>query len=210
MNRSKNGLTSEQVRMFGIGRNVLTPPPSVTWWEMLLDKFKDPIIVILCIADLFSFVVALVSNEPFYESIAIAIAILITVGVGFYMDYSAMVQFESLNKVNDSIMVKVIRDGNVTEVPKCDLCVGDVVILSSGDEVPADIELFEAIELHVNESTMTGESVPIQKLDHEEGNPTFPSNYILMSTVITEGSGKGWVTKIGMETEIGKIYSNLG
>lgn len=209
MKRSKNGLTSEQVRMFGTGKNVLTPPPSETWWEMLLDKFKDPIIIILSVADLFSFIVAVVSNEPLYESIAILTAILITVGVGFYMDFSAKVQFESLNKVNDSTKVKVIRGGNVIEIPKCDLCVNDVVILSSGDEVPADIELFEAINLHVNESSMTGESVPVIKLDHEEGNYTFPSNLVLMSTIVTEGSGKGWVTKVGMSTEIGKIYSKL-
>lgn len=204
MNRSKNGLTSEQVRMFGIGRNVLTPPPSVTWWEMLLDKFKDPILIILIVADIFSFIVNIIQKEPLWEPLAILAAILITAGVGFWQDWSAKKQFDSLNKVSDDELIKVIREGKVTEVPKCDLCPGDVVILSAGDEIPADIELFEAVDLHVDEAAMTGESVPVTKLDHEEGNPTIPSNHALRGTNVTEGSGKGWVIAVGDNTEIGK------
>lgn len=204
MNRSKNGLTSEQVRMFGIGRNVLTPPPSVTWWEMLLDKFKDPILIILIVADIFSFIVNIIQKEPLWEPLAILVAILITAGVGFWQDWSAKKQFDSLNKVSDDELIKVVREGKVTEVPKCDLCPGDVVILSAGDEIPADIELFEAVDLHVDEAAMTGESVPVTKLDHEEGNPTIPSNHALRGTNVTEGSGKGWVIAVGDNTEIGK------
>lgn len=207
----KLGLTSEQARMFGTGKNVLTPPPSEKWWEILLDKFKDPIIVILIVADIFSFVVNLVQNEPFWEPLAILIAIVVTVAVGFWQEWSAKKQFDNLNKVDDYEMVKVIRDGSVTEVPKCDLCVGDVVLVNSGDEVPADIELFEATDLHVNEAGMTGESVPVQKLNHDDkGNHTYPSNLVLRSTLITDGSGKGVVVKTGMGTEIGKIYNSLG
>ena len=204
MNRSKNGLTSEQVRMFGTGRNVLTPPPSISWWEMLLDKFKDPILIILIIADIFSFIVNIIQKEPLWEPLAILAAILITAGVGFWQDWSAKKQFDSLNKVSDDELIKVIREGKVTEVPKCDLCPGDVVILSAGDEIPADIELFEAVDLHVDEAAMTGESVPVTKLDHEEGNPTIPSNHALRGTNVTEGSGKGWVIAVGDNTEIGK------
>ena len=204
MNRSKNGLTSEQARMFGTGRNVLTPPPSETWWEMLLDKFKDPILIILIVADIFSFIVNIIQKEPLWEPLAILAAILITAGVGFWQDWSAKKQFDSLNKVSDDELIKVIREGKVTEVPKCDLCPGDVVILSAGDEIPADIELFEAVDLHVDEAAMTGESVPVTKLDHEEGNPTIPSNHALRGTNVTEGSGKGWVIAVGDNTEIGK------
>lgn len=204
MKRSKNGLTSEQARMFGTGRNVLTPPPSETWWEMLLDKFKDPILIILIVADIFSFIVNIIQKEPLWEPLAILAAILITAGVGFWQDWSAKKQFDSLNKVSDDELIKVIREGKVTEVPKCDLCPGDVVILSAGDEIPADIELFEAVDLHVDEAAMTGESVPVTKLDHEEGNPTIPSNHALRGTNVTEGSGKGWVIAVGDNTEIGK------
>lgn len=206
----KLGLTSEQARMFGTGRNVLTPPSSETWWEMLLDKFKDPILIILIIADVFSFIVNIVQSEPLWEPLAILAAILITAGVGFWQDWSAKKQFDSLNKVSDDELIKVIRDGNVTQVPKCNLCVGDVVLISAGDEIPADLELFEAIDLHVDEAAMTGESVPVTKLDHEEGNPTIPSNHALRGTNVTEGSGKGWVIAVGDNTEIGKLYKNLG
>lgn len=204
MNKSKSGLTSEQARMFGTGRNVLTPPPSETWWEMLLDKFKDPILIILIVADIFSFIVNIIQKEPLWEPLAILAAILITAGVGFWQDWSAKKQFDSLNKVSDDELIKVIREGKVTEVPKCDLCPGDVVILSAGDEIPADIELFEAVDLHIDEAAMTGESVPVTKLDHEEGNPTIPSNHALRGTNVTEGSGKGWVIAVGDNTEIGK------
>lgn len=132
------------------------------------------------------------------------IAILLTAGIGFWQDWSAKKQFDSLNKVSDDEMIKVIRDGNVTEVPKCDLCIGDVVLVSAGDELPADLELFEATEFHVDEAAMTGESVPVQKYDHVTGTPTIPSNHALRGTRATEGSAKGVVIAIGDDTEIGK------
>lgn len=201
---NKNGLTSEEARKFGTGRNVLTPPPSTPWYEILLEKFKDPILTILIVADIFSFIVNLVQKEPLWEPLAILAAILITAGVGFWQDWSAKKQFDSLNKVDDSEPVKVLRDGSVTTIPKCDLCIGDVVIVSAGDEIPADLELFEATEFHVDEAAMTGESAPVQKYDHVEGNPTIPSNHALRGTRATEGSAKGVVIAIGDDTEIGK------
>lgn len=201
---NKNGLTSEEARKFGTGRNVLTPPPSTPWYEILLDKFKDPILTILIVADIFSFIVNLVQKEPLWEPLAILAAILITAGVGFWQDWSAKKQFDSLNKVDDSELIKVLRDGSVTTIPKCDLCMGDVVLVSAGDEIPADLELFEAVEFHVDEAAMTGESVPVQKYDHVEGNPTIPSNHALRGTRSTEGSAKGVVIAIGDDTEIGK------
>lgn len=201
---NKNGLTSLEAREFGTGRNVLTPPPSTPWYEILLDKFKDPILMILIIADVFSFAVNIIQKEPLWEPLAILIAILLTAGIGFWQDWSAKKQFDSLNKVSDDEMIKVVRDGNVTEVPKCDLCIGDVVLVSAGDELPADLELFEATEFHVDEAAMTGESVPVQKYDHVTGTPTISSNHALRGTRATEGSAKGVVIAIGDDTEIGK------
>lgn len=201
---NKNGLTSLEAHEFGTGRNVLTPPPSTPWYEILLDKFKDPILMILIIADVFSFAVNIIQKEPLWEPLAILIAILLTAGIGFWQDWSAKKQFDSLNKVSDDEMIKVVRDGNVTEVPKCDLCIGDVVLVSAGDELPADLELFEATEFHVDEAAMTGESVPVQKYDHVTGTPTIPSNHALRGTRATEGSAKGVVIAIGDDTEIGK------
>lgn len=204
-NENYKGLTSVEALEFGKGRNVLTPPPSIKWYELLMEKFKDPIIVILIVADIFSFVVNIIEKEPMWEPLAILTAILLTVIIGFYQDWSANKEFESLNKVSDDDLIKVVRDGKVTEVPKCDICVGDLVILSAGDEVCADMELIEATELHIEESAMTGESVPVTKSTKPVGNPTIPSDMALRGTNVTEGSGKGKVVRIGDRTEIGML-----
>jgi len=196
------GLLSNQALK---GHNILTPPPSVTWWEMLLEKFKDPIILILISADIFSFAINIFQGEPLWEPFAIFTAILITTLVGWWQDMSSKSQFDSLNKVSDDELIKVYRDGKVTEVPKCDLWVGDVIILSAGDECPADIELISSVDLHVDEAAMTGESVPVVK-SHKpmEGNPTIPSNQVLRGTTITEGSCEGVVIAVGDDTKIGQ------
>ena len=91
---NKSGLTSLEAHEFGTGRNVLTPPPSTPWYEILLDKFKDPILMILIIADVFSFAVNIIQKEPLWEPLAILIAILLTAGIGFWQDWSAKKQFD--------------------------------------------------------------------------------------------------------------------
>ena len=180
----KTGLTSAEAKS---GLNVLTPPKSATWYEMLFDKFKDPIIIILIVADVFSFAVNIFQREPLWEPLAILAAILITTLVGWYQDMSSKAQFDSLNKVSDDDPIKVIRDGVVTEIPKKDVYIGDLVLLSAGDEVCADMVLIESMDLHVDESAMTGESVPVEKFVEEKGNPTIPSNIVQRGTSITEG-----------------------
>lgn len=194
------GLSSNQIK----GLNVLTPPPSTTWYEMLFEKYKDPIIIILLVAAVFSFIINIVQHEPMWEPLAIVAAVLITTLVGWWQDMSSKSQFDSLNKVSDTDLVKVYRDDNVTEIPKCDLVVGDVIILNAGDECPADVELQEAIDLHVDEAAMTGESVPVTKFVEIIGNPTIASNVILRGTNITEGHGEGIVTAVGDNTKIGQ------
>lgn len=194
------GLSSNQIK----GLNVLTPPPSTTWYEMLFEKYKDPIIIILLVAAIFSFIINIVQHEPMWEPLAIVIAILITTLVGWWQDMSSKSQFDSLNKVSDTDLVKVYRDDNVTEIPKCDLVVGDVIILNAGDECPADVELQEAIDLHVDEAAMTGESIPVTKSVEIIGNPTIASNIVLRGTNITEGHGEGVVTAVGDDTKIGQ------
>ena len=198
------GLTSAQANRLGKGKNILTPPPSTTWWEMLFEKYKDPIIIILMVADVFSFIVNIVQGEPMWEPLAILAAILITTLVGWWQDMSSKSQFDSLNKVSDDELVKVYRDGEVTEIPKCDLVVGDRILLNAGDECPADVTLEEAIDLHIDEAAMTGESVPVSKSVEVVGNPTIPSNVVLRGTNVTEGSGEGIVTAIGDNTKIGQ------
>ena len=94
------GLTTSEALTIGKGKNILTPPASTTWYEMLFDKFKDPIILILIVADIFSFVVNFIQKEPLWEPLAILAAILITTLVGWWQDMSSKAQFDSLNKVS--------------------------------------------------------------------------------------------------------------
>ena len=198
------GLTTSEALAIGKGKNILTPPASTTWYEMLFDKFKDPIILILIVADIFSFVVNFIQKEPLWEPLAILAAILITTLVGWWQDMSSKAQFDSLNKVSDDELIKVYRDGSVTEIPKCDIVVGDVILLNAGDECPADVQLLSAIDLHIDEAAMTGESVPVVKSIDVIGNPTIPSNVVLRGTNVTEGSAEGVVTHIGDDTKIGQ------
>lgn len=191
------------------GKNLLTPPKQKKWWQLYLEKFKDPIIIILLVALGVSFVVGFIEGS-LIESIGILVAIILATGVGFWMEYSAKKKFDILNQISDTENVKVIRNNRTTmEIPKDELVVGDIVILSAGDEIPADIELLEAIEFKVDESTMTGESVAVgkrAKINEEEtwNDSGFAPFLVLRSTKITEGSGVGVVIKVGDETEIGK------
>lgn len=191
------------------GKNLLTPPKQKKWWQLYLEKFKDPIIIILLVALGVSFVVGFIEGS-LIESIGILVAIILATGVGFWMEYSAKKKFDILNQISDTENVKVIRNNGTTmEIPKDELVVGDIVILSAGDEIPADIELLEAIEFKVDESTMTGESVAVgkrAKINEEEtwNDSGFAPFLVLRSTKITEGSGVGVVIKVGDETEIGK------
>ena len=191
------------------GKNLLTPPKQKKWWQLYLEKFKDPIIIILLVALGVSFVVGFIEGS-LIESIGILVAIILATGVGFWMEYSSKKKFDILNQISDTENVKVIRNNGTTmEIPKDELVVGDIVILSAGDEIPADIELLEAIEFKVDESTMTGESVAVgkrAKINEEEtwNDSGFAPFLVLRSTKITEGSGVGVVIKVGDETEIGK------
>lgn len=191
------------------GKNLLTPPKQKEWWQLYLEKFKDPIIIILLVALGVSFVVGFIEGS-LIESIGILVAIILATGVRFWMEYSAKKKFDILNQISDTENVKVIRNNGTTmEIPKDELVVGDIVILSAGDEIPADIELLEAIEFKVDESTMTGESVAVgkrAKINEEEtwNDSGFAPFLVLRSTKITEGSGVGVVIKVGDETEIGK------
>lgn len=209
MESKKTGLTEEQVKESREkwGRNIITPPLSTPWWKLYLEKFKDPIIIILLIAAIISIGTGFVEGS-FIEPIGIIIAISLATGVGFYMEYGAKKKFDILNKVSDTEPVKVRRGGKVVEVPKDELVVGDIVLLSAGDEVPADIEVLESSNLKVDESTMTGESVAVKKRAKEEGEEYkgsgFPEYLVLRSTNITEGNGEGIVVKVGDNTEIGK------
>ncbi|MBQ2121953.1 MAG: haloacid dehalogenase, partial [Bacteroidaceae bacterium] len=150
------------------GVNVLTPPERESLWSKFMEKFQDPLIRILLVAGVLSIGIACYEYwglhsahgaAVFFEPIGIFIAILLATGLAFYFEMMADREFAILNQVNDDEPVKVIRGGNTIEIPKRDVVVGDLVILSTGDEVPADGELLEAVSLHLDESTLTGEPV---------------------------------------------------
>lgn len=197
------------------GVNILTPPEKESLWSKFLEKFEDPLIRILLVAGLLSIGIACyefwgLNHEwtVFFEPIGIFVAILLATGLAFYFELLADKEFSLLNQVNDDEPVKVIRNGNTIEVPKKDVVVGDLVILSTGDEVPADGELLEAVSLHLDESTLTGEPVCTKTTTKEEFDPeaTFPSNHVMRGTKVMEGHGVFRVFAVGDKTENGKVF----
>ncbi len=201
------GLTDEEVLRSREehGVNLLTPPTETPWWKLYLEKFQDPIIIILLVATGISLLFGFIHGD-FTESIGIIFAVMIATGVGFWQEYDAKRKFDAMKSDKDYEIVKVRRNGEVVEITKDQLVVGDVVILSTGDEIPADIELFHAMDMKVAEAAMTGESVAVAKypLDAPYEGSGFAPNLLLRGTNIEQGVGEGIVIKVGDETEIGK------
>lgn len=187
------------------GANVLTPPKRDPWYVLLLEKFKDKLIIILSVAAIFATILGVIKQE-FAEPIGIICAILLAVGLGFWNEYSASRKFDILNQVSDDTLVKVRRNGILTQVSRKDLVVGDIVLLEAGEEIPADIEIISSTHLKVDESTLTGESVPVSKNSPEEGHghSTYPKYLLLRGTTIAEGGSVGVITAVGDRTEFGK------
>lgn len=211
------GLTDDQVlkSRSAYGANILTPPEKDPLWKQFLEKFSDPLIIILMVAGILSIGISCyeyfgLNHEwtVFFEPIGIFIAILLATGLAFYFEQNANKAFSILNQVNDDEPVKVIRNGNTIEVPKKEIVVGDIVLLSTGDEVPADGELLEAITLHMDESSLTGEPVCSKTINEDDfdNEATYPSNYVLRGTKVMEGHGVFEVKKVGDATENGKVF----
>lgn len=135
-------------------------------------------------------------------------AILLATGLAFVFEVKADREFAILNQVNDDEPVYVIRDGNAVRIPKKDVVVGDIVMLNTGEEIPADGELLEAVSMNVDESTLTGEPVCHKTTDPEQFDPdaTFPSNEAMRGTKVMEGHGVMRVKRVGDATENGKVF----
>lgn len=202
------GLTDEEVLQSRSrhGDNVLTPPKRPSLWKLYLEKFEDPVVRVLLVAACFSLLISVFENE-YAETIGIILAILLATGIGFYFEYDANKKFDLLNSVNEETPVKVLRDGRVQEVPRKDVVVGDIVMLETGDEVPADGNLIEAVSLQVNESNLTGEPVISKTTDKAHFHPdaTYPSNRLMRGTTVVDGRAKMCVDCVGDATEIGKV-----
>lgn len=214
------GLTDAQVQesRLKFGGNALSSVEKTPIWKQFLEKFSDPIIMILLVALVASFGVSCYEFfghskgfHVFLEPVGILFAIFLATGVAFYFELKANKQFEILNKVNDEVFYKVIRNQHVTQVLKNEIVVGDVIILETGEEVPADGELLEAMSLQINESSLTGEP-----LVHKTTNPadfeaeaTYPSNYICRGTSVVDGHCVFQVKKVGDHTEYGKVFEGV-
>jgi Ca2+-transporting ATPase len=202
------GLTDRQVQESREqhGVNLLTPPKRPSLWRLYLEKFEDPVVRVLLVAALLSLAISVIENE-YAETIGIIAAILLATGIGFFFEYDANKKFDILNAVNEETPVKAIRNGHVQEIPRREVVVGDLIVLETGEEIPADGELLEAITMQVNESNLTGEPVIAKTIieadfDHEA---TYASNRVLRGTTVVDGHGAMRVQSVGDATEIGKV-----
>ena len=188
------------------GDNVITPPKDDSAWKLLLEKFRDPIIQILLVAAVLSLAIGFIHRD-FTESVGIICAIILATCVGFWFEWDAQRRFRRLNQVNDDIPVKVMRGGSMCEIPRRDVVVGDVVHIESGETVPADGELVEAVSLKINESTLTGEPEVDKTVDEAffDADATYPSNAVLRGTTVADGYGILVVTAVGDHTEAGRV-----
>ena len=181
-----------------------------------LEKFKDPLIIILLVAGALSIGIACyeyyalpdTDATVFFEPLGIFIAIFLATGLAFYFEARADKEFAILNQVNDDEPVQVIRNGNTTQVPKKDIVVGDIVIITTGEEIPADGELIEAVSLQVDESSLTGEPVCAKSTDPAlfDKDATFPTDWVMRGTKVMEGHGMYEVKAVGDHTENGKVF----
>ncbi|ROS86632.1 calcium-translocating P-type ATPase, PMCA-type [Muribaculaceae bacterium Isolate-039 (Harlan)] len=211
------GLTDAEVSASRLnnGINILTPPAKKPLWKRFLEKFRDPLIIILMIAGVLSICISCYEfwglgegSGVFFEPCGIFIAILLATGLAFFFEQKADKEFALLNQINDDEPVQVIRNGCVTQITRRDVVVGDIVILNTGEEVPADGELLEAVSLNIDESTLTGEPICHKTTDPArfDKDATFPGNHAMRGTKIMEGHGVMRVFAVGDKTENGKVF----
>ena len=211
------GLTPQQVaeNRKKYGENILTPPEKDPLWRQFLEKFREPLIIILLVAGLLSVGIACYEHygldkggEVFFEPVGIFVAIMLATGLSFYFEWQANKEFAILNQVNDDEPVEVIRQGNTTMIPRRELVVEDVVVLNTGMEVPADAVLLTSTSLQIDESTLTGEPICHKSERPEEDDPdaTYPTDQVMKGTKVMEGHAICRVTAVGDHTAQGKVF----
>lgn len=208
---SHKGLTFNEVEESRIkhGNNILTAFKRETLWEKFIGNFDDPVIRILLIAAVIAIGIGFYSGS-FIDGVGIIVAILLATFLAAINEYRANKEFEILMKYNEEKQVEVIRDGKKTAIDKKDIVVGDILILREGSEIPADGEILEAENLKVDESSLTGESVPFSKMTKEQAQGkaferTFKPYELFRSAIVVEGSCIMRVSAVGNNTGIGKI-----
>lgn len=214
---TENGLTSEQARLRSAetGKNKLAEGKKTPLILRFLSQFADPMIIILIAAAVISAITSVLQKEFPSDVIIIMFVVIVNAILGVYQESKAEKAIEALQKMA-AATTKVLRDGKVCEIPSEDLTVGDVVLLEAGDAVPADGRIFESASLKIEESALTGESVPVNKFIKAiglEGQKDVPlgdrKNMMYMGSTVVYGRGKAVITSIGMDTEMGKIAGAL-
>ena len=205
----------------GMGVVVWSMPAIIAFATVLIlvvgffGGFEDPLFKILIMAfvlsigiSIYEFVWGGAGFKTFFEPIGIIVALVLATSIAFFLERSNEKTFQSLNEVNDDTLIKVIRNNNVCQVPRKDIVVGDIVLLESGEEIPADCELLESLNLSVNESSLTGELQAAKTTNPEmfDKEATYASNLIMKGTVILEGYCTAKVLAVGDKTESGKVF----
>lgn len=201
------------------GENAFTKekPPSI--WKHIWDALTEPMILMLLGAAAITLIVNFIRyftgrEVDFWEVGGVFAAIFLSVVITVVMEGKSAKAFEELNRITQDVMIKVLRGGNVSLIPQRELVVGDIILMETGDRIPADARLLEAMDLSVNESSLTGESMPVKKnagfVCPNEKTPVAERNNMLYSgCFVSGGSGKAVVTAVGDATEFGKIASEL-
>lgn len=206
----ETGLTDEQVKQSRekYGKNELKAKKKKSLFVKFLEQFKDFMIIVLIISAIVSGIVGVAEGEGITDTIIILIVVIVNAIIGVAQENKAEKSLEALQKMS-SHAAKVMRNGKLVVIPSKELVPGDVVILETGDYVPADLRLIEAVNLKSQESALTGESVPVEKissvLEEKELGVGDRINMVFSSSLITYGRGKGIVVNTGMETQVGKI-----
>ena len=210
----QNGLTENDVKTKRekYGLNMLKAKKKASLLQRFIEQFKDFSIIVLIIAAIVSGFVGISQGEGMTDTIIILIVVLANAIIGMAQESKAEKSLEALQKLTDHAS-KVIRDGKIKVIPAKELVPGDIVVLDTGDYIPADLRVIEAVNLKAQESSLTGESVPvekttktIEKTDIGIGDRT---NMLFSSSLVTYGRGKGIVVQTGMNTEVGKIAGML-
>jgi Ca2+-transporting ATPase len=200
----ENGLSKEEVKqlLLRYGKNELPKKKPKKKWRIFINQFLDPIIYILIVAALLAF-----TFTEWLEGIAILIVIIISVFIGFFMELQAVRSLESLRKMGQAV-TRVLREGKIIHIKAYLLVPGDIVLLEAGDIVSADARLLTQENLTINEASLTGESIPVEKtlLPLPDNIPLGEqTNMVFKGTVVTKGTASAIVVATGKHTELGKI-----
>ena len=210
----ETGLSDNQVleKRNKYGLNELSEKKKKSLIVKFIEQFKDFMIIILIIAAIVSGAVGIAQGEGITDTIIILIVVIVNAIIGVLQESKAEKSLEALQKLS-SHAIKVLRNGKIDVIPSKELVLGDVVILDTGDYVPADLRIIESANLKVQESSLTGESEPVEKnisiIEEQEVGIGDRTNMLFSSSLVTYGRGKAIVTAIGMKTEVGKIAGML-